>query len=81
MKLNEATPYEQVEILRRHKLWLDTNGEKGERADLRGTDLEDCEPDYIDARIYCLEFFNDFEEELGMLGIELEKEREEDAGE
>ena len=30
---------ELSEILRLHKLWLETDGREGERADLRGADL------------------------------------------
>lgn len=39
MGLREVTPDELAEILERHKLWLDTEGEEGERADLQEANL------------------------------------------
>lgn len=39
MKLREVTPDELAKILERHKKWIDTEGEEGERADLRGANL------------------------------------------
>ena len=37
------------EILNQHKLWLETNGAKGRRANLRYADLRYADPDFLSA--------------------------------
>ena len=45
------TQEELNEVLKQHKLWLDTKGEEGKRADLIGADLEGV--DLRDANLTC----------------------------
>ena len=40
-------------ILDNHKLWLRTNGEQGEKADLRGADLREADLDYSSLPLAC----------------------------
>ena len=40
-------------ILDNHKLWLKTNGEQGERADLRSADLRYADLDYSAFPLWC----------------------------
>ena len=44
------------EVLKEHKLWLETEGKEGQRADLSGANLEDADLRKADLRGACLEY-------------------------
>lgn len=52
-EMKKMTRGELNEILEQHKLWLDTNGAEGCRADLRGADLYGADLDYSCLPLWC----------------------------